>query len=81
MRRAEENGSKVTLGKGRPAVRERWPFSKLKAGGFFQVDDMTQWVALRTAANRAGKKLGSRFSVRKAEARGKEVIRVYIVTG
>lgn len=71
-----ENDAKVIMGKGTP-VRERWPFSKLKAGRFFQVDDVTQWIAIRTAASRAGKRLGKEFSVRKAEYKGKAVIRVY----
>lgn len=71
-----DDGSKVVIGKGTP-VRERWPFSKIKAGNFFQVDDMTQWVALRTAASRAGKRLNRKFLVRKADFKGREVIRVY----
>jgi frataxin-like iron-binding protein CyaY len=72
-----ENGSKVVIAKGAAPSRERWPFSKLKPGEFFQVDNMTQWIALRTAASRAGKRLNRKFSVRKDEHKGKEVIRVY----
>lgn len=69
---------KVSMGTGAPQQRERWPFSKLKPGKFFQVDDMRNWIAVRTAASRAGKRLNRQFSVRKAQHKGKEVIRVYV---
>lgn len=76
---ADENNTTVTLGDGAPPKRERWPFSKLKSGEYFQCDDLGQHMALRTAASRAQKRLGTRFSVRKVALRsGRQVIRVFM---
>lgn len=75
--RAEDEMPKVVISKGAPAPKERWPFSRLKIGQHFQVDDLTKWIALRSAASRAGKRLNKEFSVRKVVHKGREVIRVY----
>jgi len=78
----KDNGvtvSNVTLGDGAPPRRERWPFSGLKSGEYFQCDDLTQHTAIRTAASRAQKKYGTKFSVRKVKLRsGRSVLRVYM---
>jgi hypothetical protein len=72
------------IGNGRSRVPERWPFSKLTRGHYFQCDDLTQHTALRTAATRARKKLGKKFSVRKVTIVSggvkKQAIRVYLQT-
>lgn len=68
----------VTFGEGENPGRGRWPFEKLAKGKYFQVDDVTKHVALRTAASRARKKLKKVFAVRKVSLEdGKTVIRVY----
>ena len=76
---------KVSFGNGRPPEDERWPFSTLKRGSYFQVEDLKQHTALRTAATRARKRLGKRFSVRKVTFQGadgakRQAIRVYLKT-
>lgn len=68
----------VKFGDGKTPERARWPFADLKKGRFFEVDDLTKHVALRTAASRARKKLTRVFAVRKVTLEGgKIVIRVY----
>lgn len=75
-------GNEVTFGAGAVPAKERWPFAQLKAGKYFQCDDVSQHTAIRTAASRAQKKLGKKFSVRKLSVgEGKEaraVIRVFL---
>jgi len=72
------NGT-VTLGDGDAPRRERWPFASLKPGKYFQCSDVGQHTAIRTAASRAQKKYGKRFSVRKVRlAPGSYVIRVFM---
>lgn len=80
MRSTDPDSERIPIGKGDVPSKERWPFSKLEKGNFFPVQDLTQWVAVRTAASRAGTRLKRKFSVRKVTVKGKEVIRVYLVT-
>lgn len=69
---------KVSFGNGRSAREERWPFSKLKQGKYFEVTDLNQYVALRTASSRARRKFEAVFNVRKmAREDGTVVLRVY----
>lgn len=73
--------SKVSFGNGAVPVVERWPFSTLKPGQFFQCDDVKQHIALRAAATRARKRLKRTFSVNKVKLTKDgeliQVIRVY----
>lgn len=81
------NGSavmnEVTFGEGKvPGRGERWPFSTLKRGKYFECADLTLYTAIRTAASRAQKKLKRKFTVRKLRVPVKEgephtVIRVF----
>lgn len=71
--------TKVTLGDGIAPRREKWPFASLKPGNYFQCADIEQHTALRTAASRAQKKYGKRFSVHKVRlAPGNYVLRVFL---
>jgi hypothetical protein len=74
---------KVSFGNGQPyRTPERWPFSQLKPGHFFECTDLSQHTAIRTAASRARKRLKRRFSVRKVTLTEnrvrRQVIRVYL---
>jgi hypothetical protein len=73
---------KVSMGNGSPPDVERWPFSELKRGKYFEVTDLKQHTAVRTASTRAKKKLGKKFSVRKVtlteDGVARQVIRVYL---
>lgn len=75
-------GNEVTFGAGTVPAKERWPFAQLKPGKYFQCDDVSQHTAIRTAASRAQKKWGRKFSVRKLTVgKGEEahaVIRVFL---
>lgn len=76
---ADDNNNAVSVGDGAPPRRERWPFATLQSGQYFQCDDLQQHTAIRTAASRAQRKYGKRFSVRKVKLRsGREVIRVFM---
>lgn len=79
--RTDDDFPPVTIGTGEAPARKTWPFERLKKGQYFQCDDLERWIALRTSASRAGKKLGKRFKVRKVEigkgSTRREVIRVY----
>ncbi|HSV90943.1 MAG TPA: hypothetical protein VLH80_07570 [Nitrospiraceae bacterium] len=69
---------KVSFGNGDSARVERWPFSKLKPGKYFEITDLSQHVALRTAASRARKKHNTTFIVRKMTRQdGTPILRVY----
>ncbi|OLB83114.1 MAG: hypothetical protein AUI15_36640 [Actinobacteria bacterium 13_2_20CM_2_66_6] len=69
----------LSVGEGTAPRREKWPFGKLKPGAYFECSDVEQHTALRTAASRARKKYGRRFSVHKVRvAPGNYVIRVFL---
>lgn len=74
--------SKVSFGNGAVPQVERWPFSTLKRGQYFQCDDITQHTAIRAAATRARKRLNKTFSVHKVKVKEgaeiRRVIRVYL---
>lgn len=75
--------SEVAFGEGRVPGKERWPFSALKRGKYFECEDVNLHTAIRTAASRAQKRLGKKFTVRKMRvpsgASGeKTVIRVFL---
>lgn len=76
------SSNEVSVGEGKAPTNERWPFSTLKKGQYFQCDDLTQHTALRTAASRAKKKLSKVFSVRKVAIKvggeARTVIRVFL---
>jgi hypothetical protein len=75
---------KVSFGNGDAPQAERWPFSKLKRGKYFECEDLSQHTAIRTAATRARKRLKKKFSVRKVTmVEGgvrRQVIRVYLAS-
>lgn len=74
--------SEVSFGEGRAPGKERWPFSELKRGKYFECEDLSQHTAIRTAASRAQKKLKRQFSVRKIRVTAgkaqRTVIRVFL---
>lgn len=80
------NGSsmgEVAFGEGRAPGKERWPFSELKRGKYFQCEDVSLHTAIRTAASRAQKRLNKKFTVRKMQVPDgpgvfKTVIRVFL---
>jgi hypothetical protein len=69
--------SEVQIGEGTVREIERWPFSRLKRGNYFEVKDLEDHAAVRSAATRAKKRYKRHFSVRKVTVEGKQVIRVY----
>lgn len=75
--------SKVSIANGVAPTAERWPFSTLKRGQYFQCDDLTKHTAIRAAATRASKRLNKKFSVSKVKIKQKDgqvlqVIRAYL---
>jgi hypothetical protein len=73
----------VAFGEGRAPGKERWPFSELKRGKYFQCEDVSLHTAIRTAASRAQKRLNKKFTVRKMQVPDgpgvfKTVIRVFL---
>lgn len=74
--------NKVSFGNGAVPQLERWPFSGLKPGHYFQCDDITKHASIRSAASRARKRLKKDFSVHKVKLMKDgaitQVIRVYL---
>lgn len=75
--------SEITVGEGQAPGKERWPFSTLRRGKYFECADVKLHTALRTAASRAQKRLKKKFTVRKMQVPNgtagnlKTVIRVF----